>query len=207
MPHHRRPYAHYTHLPYAHEPWKSLYVFQRLFTTLALVPFWVLYYVLIPRRYRPRASWSLRQIINVNFTRRIYKITEVAGVTWGTREPDTEPRTGSLHETRFEWVEPLPKDLRTGIVISEVPFKKVGCYVWPKVCPDLEVSEKCEFTAYQDEHYRPINSELDIDLESSAADVPLIGIFMHGGGYCHMSAHETARTSRIPRRLIRVGTP
>jgi hypothetical protein len=27
---------------------------------------------------------------------------------------------------------------------------------------------------------------------------------MHGGGYCHMSAHESSRTSRIPRRLIKV---
>lgn len=27
---------------------------------------------------------------------------------------------------------------------------------------------------------------------------------MHGGGYCHMSAHEKAPTSQIPRRLIKV---
>lgn len=29
---------------------------------------------------------------------------------------------------------------------------------------------------------------------------------MHGGGYCHMSAHESTRTSRIPRGLMKVST-
>ena len=45
----------------------------------------------------------------------------------------------------------------------------------------------------------------DIDLEA-AGDVPLIGIFMHGGGYCHMSADEKSPTSKIPRRLTEVRT-
>ncbi|RDB19718.1 Monoterpene epsilon-lactone hydrolase [Hypsizygus marmoreus] len=190
MPHNTRPYAHHAHLPYSHEPLKSLYVFQRLFTTLALVPYWVLYYSLLPRRCRPRESWSLRQIINVNFTRRIFKITEVAGVTWGTRDPNSEPSQTELKETRFQWVDPLPEDLRTGIVAGDVPFTKVGCYIWPKdVPPEVQLPL--------------VDIDCAVDLEATAAGVPLIGVFMHGGGYCHMSAHETARTSKIPRRLIR----
>jgi hypothetical protein len=32
----------------------------------------------------------------------------------------------------------------------------------------------------------------------------MIGIFMHGGGYCHMSADEKSSTSKIPRRLTKV---
>ncbi len=86
------PYPHYDNLPYAKEPWKSLYVFQRLLTTLALVPWWILYYSVIPRRYRPRTSWNLRQIVNVNCTRRIFRVTEVAGVTW-VRGTPTLPQT------------------------------------------------------------------------------------------------------------------
>lgn len=42
------------------------------------------------------------------------------------------------------------------------------------------------------------------EFEAAAGDVPLIGIFLHGGGYCHMSAHEKAPTSQIPARLIKV---
>ncbi|KAG6877488.1 hypothetical protein C0992_009856 [Termitomyces sp. T32_za158] len=130
--HECRPYPHHAHLPFAHQPLKELYVFQRLSTTLALVPWWALYYSVLPRSSRPRASWSLRQIINVKFTRRIYKVTEVAGVTWETRDPQSEPPAKSLKETRFEWAKPLPEHLRTGILAGIVDFTRVGCYIWPK---------------------------------------------------------------------------
>jgi len=180
------PYPHYDHLPYAKEPWKSLYVFQRLFTTLALVPIWVIYYLVVPRTYRPRASWNLRQIINVNFKRRIFKVTEVAGVTWGTRDPTVAPRDLSLSETRFTWVDPLPQHMQTGIVDQkEVPFTRVGCYIWPK---NIDQSK---------------NSLVESE-EAESGRVPLVGVFMHGGGYCHMSAHESSGTSRIPRNLVQV---
>jgi hypothetical protein len=49
---------------------------------------------------------------------------------------------------------------------------------------------------------------VDVDVEAAAAVAvvpPRIGIFLHGGGYVHMSAHESSRTSRIPRRLIKDG--
>ena len=42
------------------------------------------------------------------------------------------------------------------------------------------------------------------EYEAAAGEVPLIGIFLHGGGYCHMSAHEKASTSKIPARLMKV---
>ncbi|KAF9564056.1 alpha/beta-hydrolase [Agrocybe pediades] len=190
------PYPHYDHLPYAKEPWKSAYVFWRLFTTLALVPVWVTYYAVLPRRYRPRASWNLRQIVNVNFTRRIFKVTEVAGVTWGTRDPTVAPDQSTLKETRFEWVPPLPEGFRTGIVNDSIPFTKVGCYIWPKKPHDDIQKVK---TMTQDAQHLTSN----VDLESGTDKVPLVGIFMHGGGYCHMSAHESSRTSRIPRQLIK----
>ncbi|KAF9485636.1 alpha/beta-hydrolase [Pholiota conissans] len=190
-------YPHYDHLPYAKEPWKSFYVFQRLFTTLALVPVWIVYYATIPRRYRPRSSWNLRQIVNVKFTRRIYKVTEVAGVTWGTRDPDVAPDENSLKETRFQWVEPLPMEYRTGILDSGIPFKKVGCYIWPKR-PHLDVQK---IRKPSPTHH--LTSSSSLDLESGTTQIPLIGIFMHGGGYCHMSAHEKSRTSRIPRNLVK----
>jgi hypothetical protein len=46
----------------------------------------------------------------------------------------------------------------------------------------------------------------DLDVEAKAADSPprVIGLYLHGGGYCHMSAHEKSGTSRVPRRLMRV---
>lgn len=195
------PYPHYAHLPYAREPWKSLYVLQRLLTTLALVPFWAIYYLVLPRSHRPRPSWSIRQIIYVKFTRRINKITHVAGVTWGTRPPDFEPRPNSLKETRFEWVESLPEKLRSGIVVGVVPFKRVGCYIWPKTVPPV-VQVTTNISANEG-NYTILGSNSSVDIEVTAADTDLVGMFMHGGGYCHMSAHESSNTSRIPRRLMK----
>src|SRR5579863_8485914 len=126
-------YAHQQHLPFAHEPLKSIYVFQRLLTTILLVPLWLIYYSIVPRSFRPRPSWSLTQVIVVKFTKRIYKVTEVAGVTWGTRDPTREPDKNSLHETRFAWVPPLPDELCTGIVNDDqVPLQRVGTFIWPK---------------------------------------------------------------------------
>jgi hypothetical protein len=192
-------YPHYANLPYAREPWKSLYVFWRLFTTLAFVPWWVVYYTVMPRSIRPRASWNLRQIINVNFTRRIFRVTEVAGVTWGTKDPTAEPDQSKLKETDFVWAEPLNEKFRRGLLGQEgIPgFTKVGCYVWPGKHKTLKARIKAKL------HHAPAGP---LPSSSSSIDdkVHMVGVFMHGGGYCHMSAHEESRTSRMPRGFIQV---
>ena len=123
---------HLDQMPYAREPLKTAYVAQRLLTTLLLVPWWAAYYTLFPHR-RPRDSWSIKQVISVKFTRRVYRVTELAGVTWGTRDPDKPCSQRKLKETRFEWADPLPDIYRAGVLVDdEVPFKRVGVFVWPK---------------------------------------------------------------------------
>ena len=239
-------YPHQQHLPWAHEPLKSIYVFQRLFTTILLVPLWVIYYAILPRSFRPRHSWSITQIVVVNFTKRIYKVTEVAGVTWGTRDPTLEPNEKSLKETHFVWVPPLPSDLCTGIVNDDqVQCQKVGTYIWPKLSlqsahvhchvkgePYFQPSPSGDVDAVgppfgSDNDITAINTPAttftlpkvdlreeeplgdaikNLDVEASAANSPppAIGLYLHGGGYCHMSAHEKSGTSRVPRRLMNV---
>lgn len=126
---------HLEEMPYAKEPLRTAYVAQRLLTTLFLVPWWALYYSLYPH-CKPRESWSTKQLISVKFTRRVYRVTELAGVTWGVRDPDKECKNSTLKETGFEWAEPLPEQLRSGILVDdEVPFKRVGAFVWPKKRP------------------------------------------------------------------------
>ncbi|KAJ4488765.1 hypothetical protein C8J55DRAFT_547755 [Lentinula edodes] len=166
-------YPHFAHLPFAKEPFKAIYVFQRIITTVLLVPIWILSN--LSRSRRPRKSWSLRQIVFVNFTRRIYRVTEVAGVTWGTRNPEDEPGTKELKETTFEWAPPLKESLRKGVAVDRfrrVPYKRVGCFVWRK-----EALNKHQ--------------------------IPVVGVFFHGGGFSQLSAHEKSRTSHIPRRLMK----
>lgn len=183
-----RMYPHYAHLPYAREPWKTLYVIQRILTTMALVPYWFLKYSLLPRSYRPRPSWSIAQVLTVYSIRHIHRISEVAGVTWGTRDPQTAPDKRRLKSTRFQWIEPLPAHLRTGILggSHSVPFCRVGAYAYPKEIPEI-----IQLAKTQSNSNRPI----------------MIGLFMHGGGYCHMSAHESSGPSIIPKRLIEVLAP
>jgi hypothetical protein len=134
-------FEHYSHLPYARQPFKSLYVFQRLVTTIFIfVPYWVIYYTLFPR---PRPSWSLKQVINIEFTRRIYKVTEVAGVIWEARDPSKTPNQKRLKETTFEWSPPLPDELRTGAVVSErVKCGRVGTYIWRNDHPPPNIKAK-----------------------------------------------------------------
>jgi len=186
-------------MPYSREPLKTLYVVQRLMTTLFMVPWWVVYYGLLPRSRRPRSSWSIKQIITVNFTRRVYKVTEKAGVTWGTRNPEKESKNSKLKETRFQWVDPLAEELRTGVVAdSQVPFKRVGTFVWPR-----SKRQGCPSCAGTAQNVSETTSKESDDIEAHPSGTPVIGIFLHGGGYCHMSAHEKSKTSKIPRRLIK----
>ncbi|KAI0916019.1 hypothetical protein AcV5_003475 [Taiwanofungus camphoratus] len=195
MPTRCERYGYQEHMPFARQPFKAIYVAQRIITTLLMVPFWILYYAILPRRYRPRKSWSLKQIVAVNFTRRIYKVAELAGVTWGTRNPNEPCDNRKLKETRFEWIDPLPENLRTGIVVDkQVEFKKVGVFIWPKECPadGLDINSSSSEAVLTNQP----------DVETSAGGIPLIGIFLHGGGYCHMSAHESSGTSKIPRQLM-----
>ncbi|TEB32638.1 alpha/beta-hydrolase [Coprinellus micaceus] len=200
------PYPHYDHLPYAKEPWKSLYVLQRLVTTLAMVPWWVSYYTVMPRSVRPRSSWNILQCIYVNFIRRIFKVTEVAGVTWGTRDPTSEPSDTLLRETTFEWAEPLREDLRTGILKDGLaaPWTKVGTFVWPRKAKSILDSVRDTMHLHPAEPTSP-NPPPDPNEAHMEEKAKVVCLFFHGGGYCHMSAHENSRTSRIPRGLIKRG--
>ncbi|KAI0319304.1 hypothetical protein OF83DRAFT_1111163 [Amylostereum chailletii] len=202
-------YPHHASLFWAHEPYKTIYVLQRILTTLLLVPVWVTYYGILPRSFRPRPSWSISQIVVVKFMKRISRVTEVAGVTWGTRDPTTAPDERSLKETRFVWVPALSDELKKGIVDDEhVECKPVGTYVWPKhPLPSTHFTAASSPPEKIASETSGESSSSDDDIEALAADAPsrIIGIFLHGGGYCHYSAHEQAGTSRVPRRLVKDG--
>ena len=79
-------------------------------------------------------------------------------------------------------------------------------YIYSSVCspPDPLLQKQGSRTQDASSSSLPIYSP-DIDLEA-VGDIPLIGMFMHGGGYCHMSADEKSPTSKIPRRLTKVRT-
>jgi len=107
---------------------------------------------------------------------------KVAGITWGTCNPEVEPLKSILKESQFEWMDLLMEDLRSGIVVDDrVPFKRVGCYVWPKTAPisttdDAKAADGLAATS-------PDNASGNI--EFCPGDIHLVSILMHGGGHCH----------------------
>jgi hypothetical protein len=113
--------------------------------------------------------------------------------------PIPTPTILSSTGNSFEWIPALADEFRTGVVNDEeVEFKRVGTFVWPQVPPaSARLSMRLGSGAK--------NETSDIDVEAAAGKPQVIGIFMHGGGYTQMSAHEKAGTSRIPRRLIKDG--
>ncbi|GAA5824203.1 hypothetical protein JCM11251_001565 [Rhodosporidiobolus azoricus] len=180
---------------------KWFYCTHRVSSTLCLLPYWALKYAFSTR---PRQSWSLAETLLVDFTRRVSAITDMAGVQHATRDPTTEPDPSSLKETRFEWVPGIAGDLVRGVVDDEQvrPLKRVGTFIWERAD---DVREDYANGNWKDsEVYR---KDEDSDDESTVGDSlvgsgDLVGLYFHGGGYTHFSAHENAQTSAIPRRLM-----
>lgn len=143
------------------------YCTQRVATTLLALPIWAIRHTILPR---PRPSWSLAETLLIKFTRRVSSLADGAGVEHGTRDPRAGP-SGELKETRFEWVPGLREGLRKGVVDDPLvePLERVGTYVWESRAEDEDGKE-----------------------ERAGR---FVGVFLHGGGYTHFSAHEESQTS------------
>lgn len=182
---------------------KWLYCTNRVSGTLFMLPYWAIKYLV---QSRPRKSWSLAETLLVDFTRRVSAITDMAGVQHATRDPTEEPDPSSLKETRFEWVPGIAGEMCSGVVDDQNvrPLARVGTFVWERA------SDVREDYANGDWKGEEVDQE-DYDEELSqggfsdeVGNGDLVGIYFHGGGYTHFSAHENAQTSAIPRRLLMV---
>ncbi|GAA5981776.1 hypothetical protein JCM10908_004605 [Rhodotorula pacifica] len=180
---------------------KWFYCTHRVSSSLALLPYWAIKYAL---GKRPRPSWSIRETLLIDFTRRVSAISDQAGVQHAVRDPKREPKRDELKETRFEWAPGISGDLCCGVLDDEEvkPLDKVGTFVWERA-EDVQAD------------YSMINGKTsaddDADTFSNLSFQPsiaggdrgdLVGVYLHGGGYTHFSAHESAQTSMIPRRLM-----
>lgn len=184
---------------------KWLYCTGKVGSSLFMLPYWAIKHSCNPK---PRSSWSLSETLLVDFTRRVSAITDQAGVQHSTRDPTAEPDKESLKETRFEWVPGVAGDSCCGVLDDKDvrPLKRVGTFIWERPCVD-ESSEESE-----GEEESPKELELEREGEEATSDTPdnsgcegkgdFVGLYFHGGGYTHFSAHEDSQTSIIPRRLM-----
>ncbi|GAA5860395.1 hypothetical protein JCM1840_000246 [Sporobolomyces johnsonii] len=180
---------------------KWLYCTGRVSSTLAMLPYWAVKHACYPR---PRESWSVSEALLIDFTRRVSAITDMAGVQHATRDPTVEPEKDALKETRFAWVPGVAGEMCCGVIDDEkvTPLKRVGTYIWerePKPDLDDEDANDKDAEVEQEDH-----DEAGRCAEGEACDArgDLVGIYFHGGGYTHFSAHEESQTSTIPRRLM-----
>ncbi|GAA5851334.1 hypothetical protein JCM8547_004211 [Rhodosporidiobolus lusitaniae] len=181
---------------------KWLYCTNRVSSTLFLLPVWAIKYAFSTR---PRKSWSLAETLLVDFTRRVSAITDMAGVQHATRDPTAEPDPSSLKETRFEWVPGIAGELCAGVCDDQNvrPLKRVGTFIWERAD---DVREDYANGSWKDNEVEREDDDYDEESVTGTVDEvgngDLVGIYFHGGGYTHFSAHENAQTSAIPRRLM-----
>ncbi|GAA6063487.1 hypothetical protein JCM10212_001003 [Sporobolomyces blumeae] len=182
---------------------KWLYCTGRVSSSLFMLPYWAIKHSYGPK---PRQSWSLSETLLVDFTRRVSAITDMAGVQHSTRDPTAEPNKDSLKETRFEWVPGVAGDMCCGVLDDEEvrPLKRVGTFIWERD-PRLPVDGGDD----DDANSKDLELEREDDALDRSADETacegrgdLVGLYFHGGGYTHFSAHEDSQTSIIPRRLM-----
>lgn len=153
--------------------------YSTLLVTSALlaVPYHALEYALVPSR-KPRQSWSTTEAVLVVFLRRAGRMTE-HGMQHGVRDPRDEPRSSSLKETVFRWVPRLKDDLLKGALVDDFvkPLHPIGTYIWGR------------------KHARPDRKRRG-----------KVGLYLHGGGYAHFSAHEESQTSSECRHFAQVAS-
>lgn len=178
---------------------KWLYCTHRVGSTLALLPYWAIKYACSKR---PRPSWSLAETLLIDFTRRVSAISDRAGVQHATRDPTAQPDRDSLRETRFEWVPGIAGELCCGVLDDAQvrPLKRVGTFVWERA-QDV----RADYNMINSKTSNEGDAASTLSFRPDAGDKgDLVGVYFHGGGYTHFSAHESAQTSAIPRRLMQV---
>ncbi|GAA6002369.1 hypothetical protein JCM10207_001085 [Rhodosporidiobolus poonsookiae] len=179
---------------------KWFYCTHRVSSSLFLLPYWAIKYAFYKR---PRASWSLAETLLIDFTRRVSAITDMAGVQHATRDPTAEPDHSSLKETRFEWVPGVAGEMCSGVVDDENvrPLKRVGTFIWERA-DDVRLDYQNGNWKDAEVDNESIDEEASVGYNDDVGSGDLVGVYFHGGGYTHFSAHENAQTSAIPRRLM-----
>lgn len=113
------------------QPFKGLYILQRVLGTPAPVPYWVVKYCCASAR--PRRTWTLSETVCVMALRRTMRIDEVTGIMLERTDKTKEVDDRSLQETSFFWLPPVEDGLVKGTAKNEgVKPTRIPGYVWPQ---------------------------------------------------------------------------
>ena len=113
------------------QPFKGLYILQRVLGTLLLIPYWTIKYSRASAR--PRETWTLGEAVWVMVLRKIMRINEATGIMLECTDKTKEVDDRLLKETSFVWLPPLEDLFVRGTANSEeVKPVKIPGYVWPQ---------------------------------------------------------------------------
>lgn len=83
------------------QPWKSLYLFGFVLHLFIKIPYWIL--TSIPRKNRPRPTWSIKKCVNVYILRRLTEFPVKLGVVI-KRDLTIEVSDATLKNAKFAWI-------------------------------------------------------------------------------------------------------
>ena len=113
------------------QPFKGLYILQRVLSTLILIPCCTIKYCRTSAR--PRQTWTLNETSRMMMLQRIMWINEVTGIMLECTDKTKEMDPRSLQETSFVWLPPVEDPLANGTAKCEdVKPARIPGYLWPQ---------------------------------------------------------------------------
>ncbi|KAI6110206.1 Alpha/Beta hydrolase protein [Pisolithus croceorrhizus] len=160
---------------YIRQPWKTFYLtFQLLTLALVYLPICAVIYLFA----RPNPTWSWKHAMRVALTRRLNPI----GIVLGKVPFDSDYRaieSGSGVE---------------GVWMDEVPhLMNAELKIWSSVA---------KVTSIRIPGYWYAKTSLSPKPPTPIAAGQKVFLFLHGGGFTHMSAHPKSPISVVPRSLV-----
>ncbi|GLB37506.1 putative steryl acetyl hydrolase [Lyophyllum shimeji] len=163
--------------PFRRQPLKAAYLTYQVLTTLLLrIPLWVL--LAIPRPLRPRASWSVKRTVFVNFVRHFLNISARSGPV--IILPNHLAITPG-ENVNGVWLDPAPQ-----LVTGKLQTWMHATSVTPSRIPGYWIHRK--------------GSTIEVAAAPKPGEKVLYNL--HGGAYIRLSAHPSDVTANIPRGIV-----
>jgi hypothetical protein len=126
-------------------PLNYLRLVYEFMLVIVCLPFYFLYFSILPKK-RWRRSWSLLEAALMPAVKRIMAAFDRCGFKVSGRDTGAEPVHWWLrmrYGAEFEWVPPLEKGLRSGVVDdSAVERTRVGMFSWKREASSTNTSEQ-----------------------------------------------------------------
>ncbi|KAH7874720.1 Alpha/Beta hydrolase protein [Lentinula edodes] len=161
-----------------HQPYKALYTtFEFVGTVLVKVPFWLL--LSIPRSWRPRPSWSMKDSFLIQLLRHLVSVRAKTMSKAASGYPARQ--LGALGEGVYcVWVTPIPK-----LVVGDLA-------VWSRTASVSSIHVQGYW------YCKSVNTTIP----KRALPGEKVLYSLHGGAYTYDTAHPSGLNAKVIRHLL-----